>query len=278
MDFLPPSDRWLRIIAVEGMDDAGQSAVDAAHHLVEAWDLRPAEDLLTDGYYDYTLVRPRLRRSGMSAEVEWPCIETYTGTVPGTPINVIVMIGPEPTFYWADAFEVLLDGARSGDRVVLISGAAAAVSHRRPLPVAVTSEQSDIVSAYDGVESAYGEGTAGLLEIFAVMLAEQRIPAVTLTVSVPGYVAGTTSPKAILSLLGAFEDLTGFVVPQHDLVEDARAWEFGVEEFVEANPDLQDHVEHLESVAETSELPEAKGEAIAREFERYLQHRRRDGS
>lgn len=275
---MPPSDRCLRILAVEGMDDAGQSAVDTAHHLVDAWELQPAEAKLAAGFYDYSLVRPRIRRTGLDAEVEWPCIETYTGTVPGTPISVAVMIGSEPTFGWPEAFDELLAEADETDRVVLLGGAPAAVSHRRPLPVQVTSEQGDVVSAYEGVESAYGEGSAGFLEVFAVDLAARRIPAVALTVSVPGYVAGTPSPKAILSLLGAFEDLTGLVVSQYELVEDARAWEVGVEEFVEANPDLQDHVEHLESVAETSELPEAKGEAIAREFERYLQHRRRDGA
>ena len=57
--------------------------------------------------------------------------------------------------------------------------------------------------------------------------------------------------------------------------EDARAWERGVDELAEEDEDVADYVRALEETRDTTELPEARGEAIAREFERYLKRRDR---
>jgi hypothetical protein len=65
-------------------------------------------------------------------------------------------------------------------------------------------------------------------------------------------------------------------VPLGDLVEESRAWEVGVNELAEDDEEVADYVRQLEEARDTTELPEASGEAIAREFERYL--RRRDST
>ena len=57
----------------------------------------------------------------------------------------------------------------------------------------------------------------------------------------------------------------------------ARAWERGVDELAEEDEDVADYVRSLEETRDTTELPEASGEAIAREFERYLKRRNGDG-
>ena len=59
-------------------------------------------------------------------------------------------------------------------------------------------------------------------------------------------------------------------IPLRDLPEDARAWERGVDELAEEDEDIADYVRSLEETRDTTDLPEASGEAIAREFERYL--------
>ncbi|MBA2508031.1 MAG: PAC2 family protein, partial [Nocardioidaceae bacterium] len=61
-----------------------------------------------------------------------------------------------------------------------------------------------------------------------------------------------------------------------DLVEEARAWERGVDELARKDSEIAEYVEALESALDTSELPDASGDAIAREFERYLRRRHRD--
>jgi hypothetical protein len=78
----------------------------------------------------------------------------------------------------------------------------------------------------------------------------------------------------MLALLHRVEELLDVSIPLEDLPEDARAWERGVDELADADGEIGEYVRQLEEAKDTAELPEASGEAIAREFERYL--RRRD--
>ena len=84
-------------------------------------------------------------------------------------------------------------------------------------------------------------------------------------------------PKATLALIGQLEDLLEVSIPLGDLPEDARAWERGVDELAEEDEDVADYVRALEETRDTTDLPEASGEAIAREFERYLKRRDDEG-
>ena len=67
------------------------------------------------------------------------------------------------------------------------------------------------------------------------------------------------------------------VIDHDDLEDEAQAWERGVDELARTDEDVADYVSALESAQDTTELPEASGDAIAKEFERYLR-RRGDGS
>jgi hypothetical protein len=59
-----------------------------------------------------------------------------------------------------------------------------------------------------------------------------------------------------------------------DLPERARAWERQVDELAAEDSDVAEYIASLEEREPATDLPEASGEAIAKEFERYL--RRRD--
>jgi len=91
--------------------------------------------------------------------------------------------------------------------------------------------------------------------------------------AVPHYVAAPPSPKASLALLRQLEELLDVSIPLGDLPEEARAWQIGVDELAREDDEIADYVTALEENVDTAELPEASGEAIAREFERYLQRR-----
>ncbi|WHF23587.1 hypothetical protein QJS66_04580 [Kocuria rhizophila] len=87
--------------------------------------------------------------------------------------------------------------------------------------------------------------------------------------------AHSPSPKAQLDLLRRLEDLLGLSLPSILLIEDAEAWERGVDELASEDPEVADGREQLEEAEGTPwtsrRLP---GDAIAREFERYLLPRR----
>ena len=80
----------------------------------------------------------------------------------------------------------------------------------------------------------------------------------------------------VAGLPALFEDLDRPAGQLGDLPEDARAWERGVDELAEEDEDVAEYIRTLEESRDTADLPEASGEAIAREFERYLKRRTED--
>ena len=137
-----------------------------------------------------------------------------------------------------------------------------------------TATEPELVDRLKLEESTY-EGPTGIVGVFQDACVRLDIPAVSYWAAVPHYVAQPPCPKATLALLGRLEDLLEVSIPLGDLPEDARAWERGVDELAEEDEDIAEYVRSLEETRDTTELPEASGEAIAREFERYL--KRRDG-
>ena len=49
-----------------------------------------------------------------------------------------------------------------------------------------------------------------------------------------------------------------------------------MDELAAEDPEVAEYVRTLEEAKDATELPEASGEAIAREFERYLRRRSKD--
>ena len=84
---------------------------------------------------------------------------------------------------------------------------------------------------------------------------------------------GAALRGATLALLRGVEDVLDTTLPLADLPEEARAWERGVDELAEQDTEVAEYVKTLEDAKDATELPEASGDAIAREFERYLRRR-----
>ena len=70
-----------------------------------------------------------------------------------------------------------------------------------------------------------------------------------------------------------FEDLTDLTIDLGDLPELVRAWDRGVAELIADDAELAGYVASLEADQDEAELPEATGDAIAAEFQRYLRRR-----
>lgn len=277
MSFLPGASGRLVVMSFRGWNDAADAASDTARHLVEEWGLELAGILTDEAFYDYTVMRPlTVRDEDGKPELVWPACSFYRGTVPGTALEALVIIGFEPNFRWQEFAGQLCGALSAEDRVVLLGALLADVPHVRPLPVSTTSEDAELVDDETVFASEY-EGPSGITGVLSTMLLERAIPTVSQWVAVPAYAGASPSPKAVLALLSAFEDVTGLVVAQRALTEEARAWETGTDALVAEDEDLAEHVEALAGAMDASELPEASGEVIAREFERYLERRRRDG-
>ena len=144
--------------------------------------------------------------------------------------------------------------------------------HTRPVPV--TGSSTDLALCDQmGIEASHYEGPTGIVGVIQDACTRFGIPAISLWAAVPHYVASPPCPKATLALVGRIEDLLDVPVPLGDLPEEARAWEAGVDELAAEDDEIEEYVKQLEEARDTADLPEASGEAIAREFERYLRRR-----
>ena len=271
-----PRNTTIIIAAFGGWNDAGQSATDALEHLLDVWQSEEVVDLPGDVFYDYQFNRPEVS-IGLDGdrEVAWPgttIFKAATDTLPDT--KIFLVHGVEPSMRWKQFCAEILNHIELGERNVLITLGAllADVAHTRPIPVSGTTSNKKL-QEISGFESSKYEGPTGILGILQSEFEVQGIPSVALWAALPHYVASPPCPKATLALIRGLEDLLDTVIPVVELVEEARAWQLGVEELSTDDEEISDYVRALEETQDTAELPEATGEAIAREFERYLRRR-----
>lgn len=262
------------IAAFEGWNDAGSAATAALEHLAHVWDARQVRELDPEDYHDFQVNRP-VMETGPDGErsITWP---TTTVSVADLPDRTVVLVhGIEPSFRWRSYCAELLDlAAELGVRTVVTLGALLAdVPHTRPIPMTATTESSGLQAVLDVEPSTY-EGPTGIVGVLQHEADRRGFQAVSLWAAVPHYVANPPSPKATLAILTRVEELIAAPVPLGDLPEDAEAWQHGVDELASDDAEIAEYVQQLEEAKDTADLPEATGEAIAREFERYL--RRRD--
>ena len=147
--------------------------------------------------------------------------------------------------------------------------------HTRPVPVSGSSSDPTLSERLSLQPSTYS-GPVGINAVLSETAALEGIPSLSLWAAVPHYLAEPPCPKATLALLGALEDAVSVGLPQGALEDLSEAWQRGADELAESDPDIAEYVQELENERDTSELPEASGDAIAREFERYLRRRNVD--
>ncbi len=262
------------IAAFEGWNDAGGAATSALEHLEETWGAEPVRELDPEQYHDFQVNRPMVTTGPDGKRVvQWPTTRVAVANLPDR--TVVLVHGIEPSFRWRSYCAELLDiAAELKVRTVVTLGALLAdVPHTRPIPMTATSESAGLQAVLDVEPSTY-EGPTGIVGVLQHEAAARGFQSVSLWAAVPHYVANPPSPKATLAILTRVEELLGEPVPLGDLPEDAEAWQHGVDELASEDAEISEYVQQLEQAKDTADLPEASGEAIAREFERYL--RRRD--
>ncbi len=271
-----PDDQTVLLAAFEGWNDAGSAATEALTHLHQAWDAEQIDELDPEEYHDFQVNRPVIAvgEDGVRA-ISWPTTSVAVARGPRTGRQVVLVHGIEPSMRWRRYCTELLDIAEGlGVRTVVTVGALLAdVPHTRPIPVNATSEDAAVRAAL-GLEPSSYEGPTGIVGVLQHEAAARGMQSLSLWAAVPHYVAHPPSPKASLAILHRVEQLLGEPIPLGELPDDAAAWQAGVDELAGEDAEIGDYVRQLEQAKDTAELPEASGEAIAQEFERYL--RRRD--
>ena len=264
------------LAAFEGWNDAGSAASQALAHLHEVWEAEQVDELDAEEYHDFQVNRPTV---GIDADgsrhITWPSTSIAVARAPQTGRTVVLVHGIEPSMRWRRYCAEILDLATGlgVTTVVTIGALLADVPHSRPIPVTTTSDDPTIQRALEIDANSY-EGPTGIVGVLHQAAADRGLCSISLWAAVPHYVAHPPSPKAAMAILTTIEGLLGEPIPLGHLPEDASAWQLGVDELASEDTEIAEYVHQLEEAKDTAELPEASGEAIAQEFERYL--RRRD--
>lgn len=266
------------IAAFEGWNDAADAASSVVDHLARVWQARVVAAMDPEDFYDFQVNRPTVG-SGEDGirRITWPSTQLLVCSPPGALRDVILLRGIEPNMRWRQfCAELLAASEELGAELVVTLGALLAdTPHTRPIPVSGTATEPEIADRLKLEQSNY-EGPTGIVGVFQDACTQTDMPAVSFWAAVPHYVAQPPCPKATLALIGQVEELLEVSIPLADLPEEARAWERGVDELSEEDEEIGDYVRALEETRDTADDPQATGEAIAREFERYLKRRETD--
>ena len=264
------------VAAFEGWNDAGDAATGAIEHLELTWQATPLAAIDPDDYYDFQVNRPTVSQvDGVTRRISWPTTRLSVCRPAGADFDLVLVRGIEPNMRWRSFCEELLDIMRElGVRTAVTLGALLADSpHTRPTPVTGTAYDPASATRY-GLERSRYEGPTGIVGVLQEACVLAGIPAISFWAAVPHYVAQPPNPKATIALLHRVEEVLDIAVPLGELPAQADDWQKLVEEMADEDEDVRDYIRNLEERDDDGEMREASGDAIAKEFERYL--RRRD--
>lgn len=292
-DALPDDIPRVLVVAFHGWSDAGNASTLALKHLQEHLSVDPVHVIGAEGYVDLQMHRPMLSKlpSGQRI-VEWPDTklfapviradetrESAVTTLNGDPVhNIFLLDATEPAHQWMSFADEVLDLIETWeiDLVLFLGSMFSDAPHTRPIQVLVTSEDPEIRAEFDAEETNY-EGPVGISTVLANALVSADVSSVSLWAQVPHYVHSAPSPKATLALIDRCEELLDIVIPRGELLTEATEWENSINILAGQDDEMTTYIERLEEARDSIEGPESTGEAIAHEFEKFLQIRPEDG-
>ncbi|SNS42461.1 PAC2 family protein [Micrococcales bacterium KH10] len=267
----------IMIAAFDGWNDAGDAASNTVEHLTQLWDGQVIQRIDPEEYHDFQVNRPIVRNvPGGDRSIVWPQTVISQATLPGSTRSVVLVHGIEPSMKWRRFCAEIITAAKSLNvtTVIVVGALLADVPHTRPVPISLSSDDP-AMQALLSIEANDYEGPTGIVGVLHDHAVNAGLNSVSLWAAVPHYVAHPPAPKATIALLSRLEDLLGVPIAVDSLREDADAWQRAVDQLADEDEEIAQYVQQLETVKDTAELPEASGEAIAQEFERFLRRRGR---
>ncbi|MCX6435700.1 MAG: PAC2 family protein [Actinobacteria bacterium] len=263
------------IIAFTGWNDAGEAASGAVEHLLNHWQGTKIAEMESEEFYDFQVNRPQvsLTESKMRT-ISWPTTSIFAVQTPHLHCDFVLVQGPEPSLKWKSFVSDLLDLADDLDvqLIVTLGALLADVPHSRSIQVTGSAAHPEVANRL-GMEISHYQGPTGILGVIQEGAYRRAIDCISFWSALPHYASASPSPKATLALINSLEDFLEISIPLGDLHSSAQIWESDVDELAEQDSDIAEYVKQLEDSKDAQELPEATGDEIAREFERYLRRK-----
>ena len=262
------------ILAFNGWSDAGEAATGAITHLLNSANSHESliAEMNSEDFYDYQQIRPMVFiNNSQIRQLKWPNTNVYAIKMLNFEFDLVLVIGPEPSFKWQTYTNQLLDLFEDleVDLVINLGALLADAPHTRPISVTGTSSNPELASRI-GFEVSRYEGPTGITGVIQDLCQKRDLDACSLWAALPHYASGSPSPKATLALIEELSDFFEISLPVGDSPEAAKAWEIAVTQLADEDAEISDYVKQLEADKDESEMEEATGEDIAKEFERFL--------
>lgn len=268
------------LVAFEGWNDATEAASGALKAIADQLQVQTLEAVDPEDYFDFQFSRPVLEFDEQGNRVlSWPGCELLQASpelIAERPDldRLYILLGTEPSRRWlsfaAEVLEMIQD--REIDTVIMLGAMLADVPHTRPMQIFRSSPNQAMMERFELEPSTY-EGPVGILTVLTQAFEAEGIPVLSLWGSVPHYVHNTTNPKAALGFLGEIRDLAGFEFDTTELASKAFEWERSIDDMAQSDEEMLSYVAQLEKARDSWESERASGDALAREFERYLNER-----
>jgi proteasome assembly chaperone (PAC2) family protein len=265
------------VAAFAGWNDAASAATAALEAVAASLESRVIARLDPEDFYDFQVARPTIRLSeGQTRLIEWPENTLLAALAPGAERDLALLSGIEPNLRWRTFATAIADAAErlQVDMIVTLGALIADVAHTRPVPITGLASDLELAERLDLSRTNY-EGPTGIVGILHDACRARGIVSASLWAAVPHYVAAVPNPKAALALLRRLEGLVGIAIEASELEDATGRFDEQVDRAVAANPEIEELVRRLEEQQEeTLDLGQAaSGEAIAKEFERFLRQR-----
>jgi hypothetical protein len=231
---------------LEGWNDAGDAASNAARFIGEALGAAPIGEIDGEHYYDFTVQRPVVRQEENGARrVHWPRFALHYAAIPGR-TELVIGVGPEPHTHWRRWCDEMLKLAKQlrVSRVVLLGAYLADVVYS--LPVHVTGfawppERMDEL----GLRSSNYEGPTGIVGVLGSLYPEAGFETVSFWAGLPHYIPLTPNPRGTLALVQQAARYLDLPVDRGPLEREALDYERRTSELVSADPQLAEYVREL---------------------------------
>lgn len=271
------------VVSFQGWNDAGSAASAAVSYLGQTGERRKLAEIDPEHFFDFQSHRPQITvLDGEVHFVEWPDNTFYAAEVEGLPGGVLLMEGEEPSMHWRTFCDAIVHVAQECDvsTIVMLGSLLADVPHTRASAINAISTDGEMTEGL-GFRVANYEGPTGITGVLQYVCAKAGLKTVSLWASVPHYVAATPNPPAALSLVRAFEAVTGALVDAAELESASDRFREQVSAAVSQDEEISGYVRTLEENADAdaddeSTNPIPSGDAIAKEIQRFL--RQQDGS
>jgi len=268
------------LVAFEGWNDATEAASGALKAIAEQISAVTLEAVDPEDYYDFQFSRPMIEFDADGSRIlSWPGTELLQASPEKIAENpeldrLYLLLGAEPSRRWlsfaAEVMEMIQD--REIDYVIMLGAMLADAPHTRPMQIFKSSPNQAMLEKFALEPSTY-EGPVGIVTVLSQALEADGVPVLSLWGSVPHYVHNTTNPKAALGFLGELLELTGFSFDTSALAQAAFDWERSVDDMAQSDEEMLTYVVQLEKARDAWDSEQVSGEALAQEFERYLNDR-----